>query len=227
MAAVTWFDWLRFRRSSCDCLCRSSIKHETAPDPLSGSRNRSSSRRPTPTTALLLQQEHRHPTVAVPPNAPPPRGTGRDPRQVGSAGDAGGSGPIGARAPPGTPGRPGARCARPYAAPTARTESTPFAGERYQPIEATRRTPEPREAIPEPITPKKVAELLLDEAGQPLSVAQVGRLRTKRLEVAHHLITARPARAAAAHSSSTGRPRQTERIARATARGERNWGLFK
>ncbi len=39
--------------------------------------------------------------------------------------------------------------------------------------------------------------------------------------------TRRPARAAAAHSSSTGRPRQTERIARATARGERNWGLFK
>ena len=37
--------------------------------------------------------------------------------------------------------------------------------------------------------PQEVAELLLNEVGQALAVAEIGRLRPKRLEViAHHLM---------------------------------------
>ncbi len=47
---------------------------------------------------------------------------------------------------------------------TARTERTPLARKRDQPIEAARSTPKAGEATAERPTPKKVAELLLDEA---------------------------------------------------------------
>ncbi len=47
---------------------------------------------------------------------------------------------------------------------TARTERTPLARKRDQPIEATHSTPKAGEATAERPTPKKVAELLLDEA---------------------------------------------------------------
>ena len=59
----------------------------------------------------------------------------------------------------------------------------------HEAVEPTPRTSEPREAPAERAAAKEVAKLLLDEAGQPLAVAQGGRLRTKHLEViAHHLI---------------------------------------
>jgi hypothetical protein len=58
----------------------------------------------------------------------------------------------------------------------------------HQPVEPTPRAPKPCEAAPKRATLQKLAELLLDEAGQPLTVAEVGRLPSKRLEViAHHL----------------------------------------
>jgi hypothetical protein len=52
-----------------------------------------------------------------------------------------------------------------------------------QPVEAASVAAKPREPAGEPATPQKVPELLLDEAGQSLAVAQVGSLRAKRLEV--------------------------------------------
>ncbi len=71
----------------------------------------------------------------------------------------------------------------------ARTEPAPMTRERHEAVEPTSLAPKPREAPAEPPAPKKVAELLLDEAGQPLAGAEVGCLHTKRLEViAHHLI---------------------------------------
>ena len=71
----------------------------------------------------------------------------------------------------------------------ARTEPAPMTRERHEAVEPTSLAPKPREAPAEPPAPKKVAELLLDETGQPLAGAEVGCLHTKRLEViAHHLI---------------------------------------
>jgi len=60
---------------------------------------------------------------------------------------------------------------------------------RYQPVEPTPRAPEPREAPAERATSQKVTKLVLHEGGETLPIAEVGRLRQKRLEVfAHHLV---------------------------------------
>ena len=73
--------------------------------------------------------------------------------------------------------------------PTARTKPSPVAGKRYEPIEPTPRASKPREAAAGCPAPQEVAELLLNEVGQALAVAEIGRLRPKRLEViAHHLM---------------------------------------
>ena len=61
--------------------------------------------------------------------------------------------------------------------------------ERHQSIEAARRTSKPGEAAGQAAAAEKVAELLLDESGQPFPVTQTGSLRAERLEViADHLV---------------------------------------
>ena len=77
-----------------------------------------------------------------------------------------------------------------HAAPaTARTKAAPFARERHEVIEPACRTPEPGDAGGQTATAEKVAELLLDESGQPFSVTQIRGLRAERLEViADHLV---------------------------------------
>ena len=74
--------------------------------------------------------------------------------------------------------------------PTAtRAKPPPVAGERDEPIEPTPDTPEPREASTERATSQKVTKLLFHEAGEALPVAEVSRLREKRLKVfAHHVV---------------------------------------
>ena len=72
---------------------------------------------------------------------------------------------------------------------TARTKRAPMTRKRYQPVEPTPRAPEPREAPAERATSQKVTKLVLHEGGETLPIAEVGRLRQKRLEVfAHHLV---------------------------------------
>ena len=84
--------------------------------------------------------------------------------------------------------------------------SLPMTRKRDQPIEPTPRTSEPREASAERATSQKVTKLSFHEAGEALPVAEVGRLRQKRLKVfEHHLV--QDARAASVGRSSTGRPR--------------------
>ena len=60
---------------------------------------------------------------------------------------------------------------------------------RDEPVEPTPRTPEPGEASADGATSQKVTKLLLHEAGEALPIAEVGRLRQKRLKVfAHHVV---------------------------------------
>ena len=63
-----------------------------------------------------------------------------------------------------------------------------MAGKRHQSVEPAPGASEPRETSTKCATLQKATELLLHEAGQTLSVAEISRLRPKRLEVlAHHL----------------------------------------
>ena len=72
---------------------------------------------------------------------------------------------------------------------TARTKRAPMTRKRGQTIEPTPRTPEPREASAERATSQKVAKLLFHEGGEALPIAEVSRLRQKRLKVfAHHMV---------------------------------------
>ena len=62
------------------------------------------------------------------------------------------------------------------------------AAARTKPAALARRTPKPGEAAGQAAAAEKIAELLLDESGQPFSVTQSGGLRAERLEViADHL----------------------------------------
>ena len=72
--------------------------------------------------------------------------------------------------------------------PTARAETPAVTRQGHQAVEPTPLTPEPRETSAECATLQEIAKLLLDEAGQALSVAEVSHLGAKGLEVvAHHL----------------------------------------
>jgi len=65
----------------------------------------------------------------------------------------------------------------------ARAHRPPLAREGDQTVGATGATSKPSEPAREPAASQKAPELLLDEAGQPFSVAQAGRLGAKGLEV--------------------------------------------
>jgi hypothetical protein len=112
---------------------------------------------------------------------------------------------------------------------TARTETSTVAGKRHQSVEPAPGASEPRETCAECATLQKATKLLLHEARQALSVAEISRLRPKRLEVlAYHLMqNARPIRAAAVGRSSTERPRPAERRTRARQRAPGNRRLFR
>ena len=72
---------------------------------------------------------------------------------------------------------------------TARAETAPVAGKRHQSVESAPGASEPRETSTKCATLQKATELLLHEAGQALSVAEISRLRPKRLKVfAHHVV---------------------------------------
>jgi len=72
---------------------------------------------------------------------------------------------------------------------TARTKTATTTREGHEPVQTTRGTTKSRETAAEPAATEKVAELLLDEPGQPFAIAQIGGLRAERLEViAHDLI---------------------------------------
>ena len=74
-------------------------------------------------------------------------------------------------------------------ATAARTERAAFARKRDEPVEAAVAAVKSREPAGQPPALQKVSELLLDEAGQPFTVAQAGGLRAKGLEVlAHDLV---------------------------------------
>jgi len=73
----------------------------------------------------------------------------------------------------------------PAAAATG-TKTPPLARERHEAIQAARRAAEPREAAGQNATPEKGSKFLLDEPRQPVSIAQTGGLRAKRLEVIPH-----------------------------------------
>ena len=79
--------------------------------------------------------------------------------------------------------------------------------------------PKPGEAAGQTAAPEKVAELLLDESGQPFPVAQTGGLCAKRFEViADHLVQ----HALRGTARLTGRRRQRHAVPRAgsVSRGE-------
>jgi len=65
----------------------------------------------------------------------------------------------------------------------ARAHRPPLAREGDQTVGATGATSKPSEPAREPAASQKAPELLLDEAGQPFSIAQAGRLGAKGLEV--------------------------------------------
>ena len=69
---------------------------------------------------------------------------------------------------------------------TARTKRAPMTRKRDQAVEPTPRTPEPGETSAERATAQKVTKLLFHEAGEALPVAEVSRLRQKRLKVVPH-----------------------------------------
>ena len=73
-------------------------------------------------------------------------------------------------------------------APTAttRTETSPLAQERDEPLGLAATAAEAREAAGEESTPQKRPELVLDETGQPVAVAERGRLGPERLEMVAH-----------------------------------------
>ena len=111
----------------------------------------------------------------------------------------------------------------PAAAATG-TDRAALAGKRDQPVEAAVATPKPREPSGEPAALQKVAELLLDEAGQAFAVAQAGGLRAEGLEViAHDLVERASARDAAVRSSSRARPLETSTRAPCQRGTRRNW----
>ena len=70
--------------------------------------------------------------------------------------------------------------------PTARAETPPVTRKGHQAVEPAPRASEPSETSAEGATLQKATKLLLHEAGQALSVAEIGRLRPKRLEVVTH-----------------------------------------
>ena len=72
------------------------------------------------------------------------------------------------------------------ASAAARAQRAALAGERNEPVEAAAHTAEPREPRPEGAALQKLVKLLLDEAGKALAVAEIRRLRPKRLEVVAH-----------------------------------------
>ena len=111
------------------------------------------------------------------------RGTRRDPRRGGSGAGRVTSAPIAAPARAAAPRRR-ERGAFGHAAPaTAWAEAASLAGERQQMLERTVRTPKPRETMAQDATREELAELLLDEAGQAMSVAAVRDFPEEGFEV--------------------------------------------
>jgi hypothetical protein len=66
------------------------------------------------------------------------------------------------------------------------TKRAALTRKRNQPVEAAVATAKPREPAGEAATLQKVSELLLDEAGQAVPIAETRGLRAKRLEVIVH-----------------------------------------
>jgi hypothetical protein len=77
------------------------------------------------------------------------------------------------------------------AAAATRTEAAALAREGDHPIQAARLAPEPGEASSQTPAREERAELIFNEAGQSLSLAQARRLGAKCLEVVAHQLVQR------------------------------------
>lgn len=67
--------------------------------------------------------------------------------------------------------------------PTTRTKAAPLAGEGQEALEGAVGAAQPREAVGQGPAREELAELLLNEAGQPVAVAPVGGLPQEGLQM--------------------------------------------